>query len=156
MTINLTLIGQMITFIVFIWFTMRYVWPPMKKAMEDRQAHIAKGLEMADKAKRELELAHHKAIKVLKEAKHDAAVIKEQANKRAGEIVEAAKEKAREESGHILDRANVEVDQVMANAKASLRAEVADLAVLGAEKIMRKSIDKASHDKLLDELVTEL
>src|SRR3990167_8035414 len=113
MSINLTLIGQMITFLIFIWFTMRYVWPPIIKAIHDRQKQIADGLAASERGKRELELAQHKSVELLRDAKFSASQIIEQANKRAMQIVEEAKEQARVESQHILDNASREVSQLL-------------------------------------------
>ncbi|OGT30035.1 MAG: F0F1 ATP synthase subunit B [Gammaproteobacteria bacterium RIFCSPHIGHO2_12_FULL_35_23] len=156
MNINLTLIGQMITFIVFIWFTMRYVWPPITKAMQERQKRISEGLSAAERGKRELELAKHKATEILREAKLNASHLIEQANKRAVQIIEEAKEQARKESQQIIDYAHTEIEQMTANTKDALRKEVADLVVTGAEKVIEKEINKQIHDKVIDELVAEL
>lgn len=156
MNINLTLLGQMLTFIVFIWFTMRYVWPPITKAMHERQKRIADGLAAAERGQRDLELAQHKTVELMRDAKLEASQVVEQANKRALQIVEEAKEQARQESQQILARAQTEVEQMVMAAKDSLRKEMAELVVAGAEKIIRKEIDPSVHHKMLSELATEL
>jgi len=156
MSINLTLIGQMITFLIFIWFTMRYVWPPITKAIQERQKRIADGLAAAERGQRELELAQHKSVEILRDAKLEASRIVEQANKRAAHISEEAKEQARIDSQQILANADREVHQMLMTAKESLRKEVADLVVAGAEKVIEKEIDQRSHEKLLKDLITEL
>jgi F-type H+-transporting ATPase subunit b len=156
MSINLTLLGQMITFALFIWFTMRYVWPPINKAIQERQKTIADGLEAAEKGKRELELAKHKSVQILRDAKLEASHIIEQSNQRAGQIVEEAKEQARKESQQIVDYAQVQVEQMKQSAKAELAEGYASLVVDGAEKVIEKEIDTATHDKALKELIGEL
>lgn len=156
MSINLTLLGQIITFLVFIGFTMRYVWPPIMKAVHDRQKRIADGLEAGERGKRELELAKHKSVDILRDAKLEASQLVEQANKRSGQIIEEAKEQARKEGQQIIDYAKTEVEQMIASAKDSLRKEMASLVVQGAEKVIEKEIDQSAHDKLLNELVAEL
>lgn len=156
MSINLTLIGQMITFLVLVWFTMRYIWPPIMKAMHERQTRIADGLAAADRGEKALELAEHKAREILREAKQEASHIIEQANKRSGQILEEAREHARQESQNILEAARQEVQQMMLGAKTELRAVVADLVIAGAEKVIEKEIDPKVHQKLLDSLMNEL
>lgn len=156
MSINLTLIGQMLTFLVFIWFTMRYVWPPITKAMHDRQVHIAEGLSAAERAKRELELAQHKSVELLRDAKLEASQIVEMANRRSAQIVDEAKEQARVEGHQILENAQREVHQLLMHARESLRKEVTELAIDAAEKVLEKEIDEQSHEKLLNQLVAEL
>ncbi len=156
MTINITLLGQIITFLVFIWFTMRYVWPPIMKAVHDRQKRIADGLEAAERGKRELELAKHKSVDILRDAKLEASQLVEQANKRSGQIIEEAKEQARQESQQIIDYAKTEVGQMVESAKEALRKDLANLVVDGAQKVIEKEIDPHSHDKVLNELVAEL
>jgi F-type H+-transporting ATPase subunit b len=146
----------MITFLLFIWFTMRYVWPPINKAIQDRQKNIADGLEAAEKGRRELELAKHKSVKILREAKLEASHIIEQSNQRAGQIIEEAKELARKESQQIVDYAHVQVEQMKQSAKAELAESYAGLVVDGAKKVIEKEIDTASHNKALQELMGEL
>lgn len=156
MSINLTLIGQIITFCVFIWFTMKYVWPPITKAMRERQKHIADGLEAAERGQRELELAQHKSVEMIRDAKLEASHIIEHANQRSVQIIEEAKEQARQESQNIVKHANTEVQQMIVTAKESLRNQVAGLAVSGAKKIVQHDIDEKTHERLLAELADEL
>ena len=156
MYINLTLLGQMITFIVFVWFTMRYVWPPIIKAIHERQKQISEGLAAAERGKRELELAKHKSTEILRDAKLEASHLIEQANQRSVQIIEEAKEQARKESKQIIDYAHIKVEQMTASAKEALRKEVADLVVAGAEKVIDKEVDKHTHEKALSELIAEL
>lgn len=156
MEINITLLGQMITFAVFVWFTMRYVWPPIMRAMKARQQRISEGLEAAEQGKKELELAQHKSTEIIREAKLEASQIVEQANNRAAQILEEAKEDARQESQKILNRAHQEVEQMTLTAKEELRNELSSLVVDGAEKVVEKEIDPKTHQKMLDELVAEL
>lgn len=156
MELNITLLGQMITFAVFVWFTMRYVWPPIMRAMKARQQRISEGLEAAEQGKKELELAQHKSTEIIREAKLEASQIVEQANNRAAQILEEAKEDARQESQKILNRAHQEVEQMTLTAKEELRSELSSLVVNGAERVIEKEIDPKTHQKMLDELVAEL
>jgi len=156
MSINLTLVGQMITFLVFVWVTMRYIWPPIDKAMQERQKRIADGLAASDRGKHELELAQHKAVEILREAKLEASHSIDQANNRAGQIVEEAKEKARLESQRILKYTEIEVEQMTAVAKEKLREEMVGLIISGTEKVLEKEVDKKAHDKMLEALVETL
>ncbi len=134
MNINLTLIGQMVAFIVFVAFCMKYVWPPIIAAMQERAEKIADGLAAADRAGHDLELAQEKAVERLKEAKHEAAGIVDSANKRAGQIVEEAKDAAVVESDRVKVSAQAEIEQEMNRAREELRGQVAALALSGAEK----------------------
>lgn len=156
MEINATLLGQMITFAVFVWFTMRFIWPPIIKAMRDREKIIAEGLEAAEQGHHELELARHKAVEYLRDAKIHAAEILEQANKRANLIVEDAKEKAREEGEHLLMVTRNDIEQEVQTARQQLRTEVGKLAVAGAEKILMRAVDAAAQRDLVDRLITEI
>lgn len=156
MNFNLTLIYQVIAFAVFIWLTMRYIWPPIVAAMEERQKRIADGLSAADRAERDLELAQQKASDELKEAKSQASEIIEQANRRAGQIVDEAKSQASTEGDRIIEQAQSEVDQQVHRSREELRAQVSQLAVEGAEKVLRREIDRDAHKQLLDELAAEL
>lgn len=156
MDINATLIGQLITFTIFVVFTMKYVWPPLTKAMEDRQKTIADGLEAAERGQRELELAQGRSAEVLREAKAQAAEIIEQAKVRAQGIVEESKGQARTEGDRLLILAKTEIEQEKQKAKQELIHQMADIAVSGAEKILKRQIDKAANDRLLDELIAEI
>ena len=154
--LNATLLGQMITFIIFVWFTMRYVWPPVMKAMTERKEKIAEGLAAGDRGRRELELAQHKAAEYLRDAKIQAASIIESANKRASILVEEAKDAARIESERIILLGRSEVDREVQKAKQLLKHQVALIAVVGAEKILARNIDKIANNELLDKLITEI
>jgi len=154
--INLTMIGQAIAFFVFVVFCMKYVWPPIMEALKERQKKIADGLDAADRASRDLDLAQEKAKQELREAKVQAAELIEQANKRSAQIVDEAKEQARDEGERLIVAAKAEIEQESNRAKEALRAEVAAIAVAGAEKILQTSIDSNVHSDLLNKLATEL
>lgn len=156
MTINATLLGQIITFAIFVWFTMRYVWPPIKKAMHERQKKISNGLQAAEQGHRDLELAQRHAKKMIGDAKLDASHILERANERAAQVVEEAKEKARVESQRMLDNAELEIIQQSNGAREKLRQDVATIALAGAEKILNKEVDQKAHEKMLTELAANL
>ncbi len=156
MNINLTLLGQMIAFAMFVWFCMKYVWPPLITAMQERQKKIAEGLQEADRAAKDLELAQQKAAELLREAKEQAAQLIDQANRRANQLVEEAKDQARSEADRLKSSAQAEIEQEVQRAKAALRAQVAALAVMGAEKILQSSVNQDSHGKMLDQLASEL
>jgi len=154
--INLTLIGQIIAFAVFVWFCLKFVWPPLISAMQERQKKIADGLDAANRAERDLKLAQEKATSQLREAKEQAAQIIEQANKRANQIIDEAKEGARQEGDRLKAAAQAEINQEVNRAKEILRTQVSTLAVAGASKILEASIDVEKHNDLLNKLAEEL
>ena len=156
MNINLTLIGQSITFLVFVAFCWKYVWPALIGVMAEREKKIADGLQAAERADKDLELAQKKATDQLKDAKAQAATIVEQANKRAAQIVEEAKEQARAEGDRLKAAAQSEIVQETNRAKESLRAQVATLALAGATKVLGSSVDETKHTELLNQLAQEL
>lgn len=156
MNINLTLIGQSITFIFFIWFTMKFIWPPLIQALTDRRTKIADDLAAAEKGRHEKELAEKRAIEVIKEAKDKAQEIINHAEKRGNEVTDEAKEKAKEESNRIVAAAQGEIEQETNRAREELRAAVAELAIASAAKILEKEIDAKVHAKLVDKLVEQL
>ncbi|MEM9242442.1 MAG: F0F1 ATP synthase subunit B [Pseudomonadota bacterium] len=156
MNINATLLGQMITFAVFIWFTVKFIWPPMIKAMKERQRKIADGLAESDRGRRELELADRQVKTMINDAKLEASHILEHANERAVQVIEEAKEQARHESQRLVDQAAIQIEQQTNSAREKLRAEVADIAVLGAGKVLGKAIDANAHADILDQLASEL
>ena len=156
MNINLTLIGQMVAFVCFVMFCMKYVWPPIIAAMQERAEKIADGLAAADRASHDLELAQEKAVERLKEAKHEAAGIVDAANKRANQIVEEAKDAAVVESDRVKLSAQADIEQEVNRAKEHLRGQVADLALSGAEKVLGSAIDREAHAGLVDKLAAEL
>jgi len=156
MDINLTLIGQMITFVIFVGFTMKFVWPPLKKAMHARQARIAEGLSFTDRAEKELKAAKQNAREIVQQAKAQAGKIIEQANMRAVQIDEEAKENARNDANRIRQAANDEAIAQMRMMKQQLRKEVVTIALAGAEKLINQNIDMASNNQLLEEMAAEL
>lgn len=156
MEINATLIGQLITFVILVWFTMKYVWPPITKALHDRETTIAAGLEAAERSKRELELAQHKALALIREAKQEAAALIENAHKRAASLIDAAKDDARQETKRILAQAQDEIMREVSQVKEALRKQLAELAVAGAEKIIKRNLDGSVQEGLLDEFVAEI
>ncbi|HGG61007.1 MAG TPA: F0F1 ATP synthase subunit B [Gammaproteobacteria bacterium] len=156
MNINLTLIGQTISFFFFVWFCMKYVWPPLINAMQERKEKIADGLAAVERGKHEQALAEERAKDDLKKAKEQAAEILAKAERRASEIVDEAKEAAMEEGARIKTAAQAEIEQEVNRAKESLRKEVSALALSGAQKILGREIDADAHKAVLDELVAEL
>ena len=156
MNINLTLFGQMVTFAFFVWFCMKYVWPMIIEAMEERQKKIADGLDAADRAMRDLEAAQGKVDQQMREAKLQAADIIDQANKRASQIVDEAKEQAILEGDRLKMAAAAEIGQEISRAKEGLRGAVAGLAIAGAEKVLEASIDSAANRALVDEFSAKL
>ena len=155
MNINLTLIGQMVAFLVFVAFCMRYVWPPIMAAMEERQQKIADGLAAADRASHDLELAQKEAVDHLAEAKKEAAGIVDSANKRAATVIDEAKAAAVVEADRVKELANAEVEREKAQAKEQLMSQVSTLAIAGAEKVLAAEIDADKHADLLKQLVEE-
>ncbi|MCE9679643.1 F0F1 ATP synthase subunit B [Shewanella sp. AS1] len=156
MNINATLIGQTVAFIIFVWFCMKFVWPPLMNAIEERQKRIADGLADADRAVKDLELAQAKATDQLKEAKATANEIIEQANKRKAQIVEEAKAEADAERAKIIAQGKAEIEAERNRVKEDLRKQVAALAIAGAEKILERSIDEAAHSDIVNKLVAEI
>ncbi len=156
MNINATLIGQVITFAIFIWFVMKFVWPPVVNMMEERRKKIADGLAAAEKGHRELELAQIKAQEKMVEAKAQAAKVIEQANQRASYIIEESKDKARDEGKRLLNLAQAEIEQERNMARETLLKEVSTLAVAGAEKILGQRVDQEQNARLVDEMIGEV
>lgn len=156
MNFNLTLIAQAITFAVLILVIVKFVWPPLLKAIETRQKEIADGLAAAQEGKSALENAAKKSEITINEAKQKASEIIGQAEKRASQIIEEAKSAAKTEGDRILESARSEIEQEVNRAKEGLRAQVSALAVSGAEKILRKEIDAKAHTAMLSQLAAEL
>ena len=156
MNFNATLIGQMITFAIFVWFCMKYIWPPLIAALEERNARIAEGLAAAQRGQQDLEEAEVKVKESLDEAKSRAQEIINQAQKRANEIVDEAKESARDEADKIKAAASVDIDQQMTAAREQLRQEVSSIALAGAEQILKREVDAKAHADVLDDLVTQI
>ena len=156
MNINLTLIGQSITFALFVWFCYAFIWPPLVNALEKRKKQIADGLAAAERGQHEQELAAKKAAEQLKEAKGQAADIIAHAQKRATEIVDEAKDDARTEAERIMAGADAEIKQEVNRAREHLRKEVVVLAITGAEKVLKREIDNEAHASTLKELAEQL
>lgn len=156
MNINATLFGQAIAFAFFVWFCMKFVWPPLIAAIEERQKTISDGLTQAERAGKDLDLAQAKAVEKLKEAKTQAAEIIEQANKRRTQIVEEAKVEGEVERQKIVSQGEAEVESERSRAREELRQQVSQLAIAGAEKIIKRSIDKEANSDIIDKLVAEL
>ena len=156
MNINLTLIGQSLAFLVFVWFCMKYIWPPWMNALEERKKTIAEGLAAAERGKKEQELGEKRAAEVIKEAKGKAADIIAGAERRGAEIVDEAKSDAKTEGERIIAAAQTEIEQEINRARETLRGEVAVLATAGASQILGKEVDAKAHSKMLDELAAQL
>ena len=156
MNMNLTLLGQMISFGIFVWFCVKYVWPPIIKALEERETRIADGLAAGERGKHDLELAEKRATELLREGKGKAQDFINQAHKRADEIVEAAKHTARAEAERIKQSAGAEIEQHRNRARDELRGQVARLALVGAEQILMREVDENAHRDVLDKLAANL
>ena len=156
MDINVTLVVQMLVFAAFVLFTMKFVWPPLAKALEERQDKIADGLSAAERGRKELELAQHRVKDELKQAKVNSADIIDKANKRASQIIEEAKESAKREAQIQAKLAQEQIAQQVNHAKEELRKHVARLAMSGAEKILMREIDATANSALLDNLIEEI
>ena len=156
MNINLTLLGQSITFFLFVWFCKKYVWPPMMDAIEARQKEIADGLAAAEQGQKAQEVAEKEAAELVAKAKTQAAEIIASAEKRGNAVVEEAQETANSEKTRILDSAQSEVDQQVFAAREELRGQVSSIAVAAASKIAKKEIDESAHAALIEDLVQQL
>jgi F-type H+-transporting ATPase subunit b len=154
--INATLLGQAIAFTLFVWFCMKYVWPPLIEAIEERQKKISEGLESAERADKALQLAQHNAADQLKDAKQEALGIIESANKRKAQILDEARQEATLEREHVLAQGKAELEAETLRARNELQKDVASLAILGAEKIIERSIDPAAHQDILDSISAKL
>lgn len=156
MNINATLIGQTVAFIIFVWFCMKFVWPPLMNAIEARQKRIADGLADADRATKDLELAQVKATEQLKDAKATANEIIESANKRKTQIIEEAKAEADAERAKIIAQGKAEIEAERNRVKEELRRQFATLAITGAERILERSIDEAANSDIVNKLVADI
>lgn len=156
MNINATLIAQAIMFAIFVWFCMRFVWPPIVNALEARKKQIADGLAAADRGKHELELAAKRASESMHDAKVKASEIIAQAEKRAAQIVDEAKNAAKAEGDRMIAAAQAEMEQEVFRAREQLRGQVAALVVAGAEKVLRREVDAKAHADLLEAVKNEL
>ena len=156
MNINATLIGQAIAFFLFVVFCMKYVWPPILQALEERTKKIADGLAAAEHGKHEQALAEERAKELLREAKEQAGEIITRADKRASEIVDEAKGDARAEGDRLLVAAQAEIDQEVNRAKEDLRGQVVAIALAGAGKVLEREVDETTHAELLNKLAAEI
>ena len=156
MNLNLSLVAQAITFAAFIWFTVKFVWPPMLRAIEARQKTIADGLAAAEQGKRSLETSSKQADEEIRRARERAAEIIAQAEKRTTQMIEEAKNAAKEEGNREKAAAKAEIEQEVTRAREQLRDRVASLAVAGAEKILRREVDTKAHGELLDSIKKQL
>ena len=156
MNLNLTMVAQAITFAAFIWFTVKFVWPPMLRAIETRQKTVADGLAAAEQGKRSLEQSTRQADDAVKEARARAQEIIAQAEKRASQMVDQARNAAKEEGNREKAAAKAEIEQQVTRAREQLRDRVASLAIAGAEKILRREVDAKAHGELLESIKRQL
>lgn len=156
MNINATLIAQLIVFGILVWFTMKFIWPPLIKALDERANKIAEGLAAAERGKSDFEQAEKRVAAILAEGRQQVAEMVANADKRAAEIMEAAKQQASDEAAKILEQARADVAQEANRAREALRSQVGILAVKGAEQILRREIDANAHSELLNALKQEL
>lgn len=156
MNMNATLLGQAITFVLFVWFCMKFVWPPLIRAIEKRQKEIADGLNSAEAAKKDLELAQANTNEVMQQAKVEATAIIDQANKRKAVILEEAQQEAVREKERIVAQGMAEIEAERKRVREELKQQVAMLAITGAEKIIERSVDEAANSDIIDKLVAEL
>ncbi|MGB4334167.1 MAG: F0F1 ATP synthase subunit B [Chromatiaceae bacterium] len=156
MNINLTLFLQMISFAVFVWFCMKFIWPPIVGALAERKSKIAEGLAAAERGHQDQQLGQQRAKELMIEAKNQAGDIVAQAQKRAAEIVEEAKVGARAEGERLITAAKAEIDQETNRAREALRGKVADLAIAAAAKILDKEIDASAHKALVESFARQI
>jgi len=148
--------GPMISFALFVWFTMRYVWPPIQQALADRQKQIADGLAAGERGKEELEKAQAEAEAVLRDAREQASQIINQANQRQAEMIEEARAEARQEGDRILASAREEIEQEIQRAREDLRKEVSNVAIQASSQILKREVDAQAHKDLIDDLATQI
>jgi len=156
MNLNLTMIAQAITFSAFIWFTVKFIWPYMLRAIETRQKTIADGLAAAEQGRRALEVSSREADSAIQSARARAAEIVSQAEKRGAQLVDEARSAAKEEGNREKAAAKAEIEQEVTRAREQLRDRVASLAIAGAEKILRREVDARAHGELLDSIKRQL
>ena len=156
MDINATLLGQTLAMVVFVWFTLKFIWPPLNNAIEERQKKIADGLAASELAAKDLEKAHEQVAVELNKAKADAAEIIEQARKRANKLIDDETQRGHEEREKIIASGHSEIEAERNRAREELRKQVAILAVAGAEKIIQREVDAAKQSDIVDKLVAEL
>ena len=156
MNLNLTLVAQAVTFAAFIWFTVKFIWPHMLRAIETRQKTIADGLAAAEQGRRSLETSTREAQDAVAQARGRAAEILAQAEKRAAQLIDEARSAAKEEGNREKAAAKAEIEQQVTRAREQLRDHVATLAVAGAERILRREVDAKAHTELLDAIKRQL
>ena len=156
MNMNATIIGQAIAFFLFVVFCMKYVWPPILQALEERKKKIADGLAAGEHGKREQVLAEERAKELLREAKEKASEIITRADKRAAEIVDDAKGDAKVEGDRLLTAAQAEIDREVNRVKEDLRGQVVAIALAGAGKVLEREVDETTHAELLNKLAAEI
>ena len=156
MNINATLFLQAVVFAILVWFTMKFVWPPITKALDERAQKVADGLAAADKARTELAAVNERVEQERANSRSETAARLAEADRRAQQIIEEAKERANVEADKIITAAKADAEQQVLQAREALREQVATLAVKGAEQILRKEVNAAAHSDLLATLKTEL
>lgn len=156
MNFSATLWGPMISFLLFVWFTMKYVWPPIQQALAARQQQIADGLAAGERGKQELEKAQSEVEAMRRDAREQATEIINQASKRQDEMIEEARAEARAEADRILAAAREEVEQETRRAREELRQEVSSLAIQASSQILKREVDAKAHQDLIDQLATQL
>ena len=156
MELNLTLLGEMITFIVFIVVTMKFIWPPLMKAMEERRQKIADGLSAAELGKQQLIVVKQQSEEMVKKAKLEAEHIVDHASTRAVKLVDHAKLQGKQETKRIIQKAYIEIEEEVKRTKQMLQSDIVNIAVSIAEKLLEKNIDKSVNQKLFDKLLAEI
>ena len=156
MNLNLTLVAQAIAFAILIWFTAKFIWPPLMRAVDTRQKQIAEGLAAGERAVREQELAKERAMQTMRDAKMQATEVVTLAQKRAAEIIEEAKEDARSEGDRLIGAARTEIEQESTRAREELRRRIGQLALAGAEKILQREVNAATHRDIVESLVKQI
>ena len=156
MDFNLTLLGQTIAMIVFVWFCMKFIWPPMIQALEDRRAKIADGLAAGERAQADLQKAQAEADSIIAEARGKALEIVDQANKRGTSLVDEARDEGRRERERQVEAGRSEIDQERNRVREELRGQVSAIAIASAEKILQREIDAGTHQDILSQLAGEL
>lgn len=156
MNINLTLLGEMITFAILVWVTMKYIWPPIVKAMEERQKKIADGIAAGERGHKQLKLAEQRTADMLREVKRDSAKILEKANARSNQIIDEAKQRGLHEGQKLIESAKIEIQQQQVTAAADLKNRFSSLVIDAAGQILEKEIDQKAHDTMIAQLAEEI
>ena len=156
MDINMTLFGEMITFAILVWVTMKFIWPPIIKAMQERQEKIAEGLAAAERGEHQLKLAEQRTADMLREVKRDSAKIVEKTNARVSQMIDDAKQRGVQEGQRMIEVAKLEINQQTQLAKEALRIGFSDVVISATEKVLEKNLDKKAHEKMLNELISEI